>query len=763
MTKATRRILFLLFFISGFCGLVYQIVWTRLAFAAFGIITPVLSIVISVFMLGLAVGSWAAGAFVGPLARRTRWSAIRFYAVAELIIGLGAFAVPRLFDAGGHLLLSAGDSNSLTYLTLSGLVLAISILPWCVFMGATFPLVISYIRERDPGETGGFSFLYLANVLGAMTGTVVAAIVLIELLGFRETLWVAAVGNFTIAIISVALGSRPRSADEISAENKPAPQRGPFSASSLEARGQIAKWILFTTGFVSLAMEVVWTRAFTPVLKTQVYSFALVLFTYLGATFVGSCWYRRHRRQDSVWSLGILMGWLVISVFLPLIALDPRWVKMEWAGVIDGFSALLVLLSICPFCALLGYLTPSLVDRYSAGDAARAGEAYALNVFGCILGPLFACYVLLPSLSEKVSIPLLAVPFVLLFMRNWKSMPLLGRLSTSLAATAVTGCALFVSGNFERFVASSCNKMVVRRDYAASVIAADPPDNKILLVNGMGMTYLTPITKFMVHLPLALHRTPPESILVICFGMGTSYRSALSWNADTTAVELVPGVVDSFGFYHADAETCAKNPRGHLTIDDGRRFLKRTSKKFDLIVVDPPPPVSAAGSSLLFSKEFCTLARQHLKPGGILQMWFPDGVPDPEHPQPGASGQAITWSSRRKAVAAEALFRSLADSFPHVRAFLSVEKWGVHLLASDAPIEVPEVDQLLTRMPASAQRDLMEWNAKDDPTNYLAKVLSQEIPMQSVMKPNLQIAITDDHPMNEYFLLHQAGLIGQIR
>jgi predicted membrane-bound spermidine synthase len=755
-----------LFFLSGFCGLVYQVVWTRLAFAAFGVITPVLSIVISVFMLGLAVGSWAAGAFVEPLTRRTGWSAVRFYSLAELIIGLGAFAVPRLFDAGEHFLLSAGGSNSLTYLTLSGLVLAFSILPWCVCMGTTFPLVIAYIRERDASETGGFSFLYLANVLGAMAGTLVAAIVLIELLGFRQTLWVAAVGNFTIALISAALDSRSRDAAGKASGTEPTPDRGAISPPPPEPRSQLVKWILFSTGFVSMAMEVVWTRAFTPVLKTQVYSFALVVFAYLGATFIGSCCYRRHRRQHSVWSLGILMGWLVISVFLPLIALDPRWVKMEYARAIDGPSAVIVLLSICPFCALLGYLTPSLVDRCSAGDAARAGKAYALNVFGCILGPLFACYVLLPILSENASIILLGVPFILLFVWNWKSIPPSWRLATSLAGTAAAACAVFFSGNFQQSIARSSSKMVVRRDYAASVIAAsinDPhsQDKEILLVNGMGMTYLTPITKFMVHLPLALRRAPAESVLVICFGMGTSYRSALSWDADTTAVELVPSVVESFGFYHADAEACAKNPRGHLTIDDGRRFLKRTSNKFDLIVVDPPPPLSAAGSSLLFSKEFCSLAREHLNPGGILQIWFPDGLPDSQHPQPGAAGQAIEWSSLRKAVAAEAVFRSLSDTFPHVRAFLSVEKWGVHLLASDDPIEKPTAEQLFARMPASAKKDLMEWNAQGNPTNYLEKVLAQEIPMQSVLKPNLQIAITDDHPMNEYFLLRQARLIGR--
>src|SRR5437660_510054 len=95
--SAPRKLLFVLFLLSGFCGLLYQVVWTRMAFASFGIITPVLSVVISVFMLGLSLGAWAGGRWIGPLVRRTGLSAVIFYALAEFIIGLGAFAVPRLF------------------------------------------------------------------------------------------------------------------------------------------------------------------------------------------------------------------------------------------------------------------------------------------------------------------------------------------------------------------------------------------------------------------------------------------------------------------------------------------------------------------------------------------------------------------------------------------------------------------------------------------------------------------------------------------
>jgi spermidine synthase len=206
-----RRILFALFFVSGFSSLVYQVVWTRLAFASFGIILPVLSVVISVFMLGLSVGAWGAGRAIPFLQRKTRLSAAMFYAVSELMIGVGAFAVPKLFAIGEQLLLSAGQTDSVRYLFLSAIVLSLAILPWCLCMGATMPLMMAYVREREPENCESFSFLYLANVLGAMCGTLMTALVLVELFGFHGTLAIAAAGNAFVVTISICLGWRQAS------------------------------------------------------------------------------------------------------------------------------------------------------------------------------------------------------------------------------------------------------------------------------------------------------------------------------------------------------------------------------------------------------------------------------------------------------------------------------------------------------------------------------------------------------------------------
>ena len=168
----------------------------------------------------------------------------------------------------------------------------------------------------------------------------------------------------------------------------------------------------------------------------------------------------------------------------------------------------------------------------------------------------------------------------------------------------------------------------------------------------------------MAHFPLASLDHTPRSALVICFGMGTTFRSAVSWGIPTTALELVPSVPKLFTYYHPDGAQVLASPLAHVVIDDGRRYLERSPEQYDLITIDPPPPISAAGSSLLYSLDFYKLIKLHLQPGGILAQWLP-------------KGDAAVQSS---------VSQALRDSFPYVRVFGSVERWGWHYLASNRPI-----------------------------------------------------------------------------
>jgi len=108
----------------------------------------------------------------------------------------------------------------------------------------------------------------------------------------------------------------------------------------------------------------------------------------------------------------------------------------------------------------------------------------------------------------------------------------------------------------------------------------------------------------MAHLPLAFLNHTPGSALVVCFGMGTTYRSLLSWGIQTTAVELVPSVPRLFPYYHSDGAELMRSPLSRVVIDDGRRYLERTSEQYDVITIDPPPPVEAAARVCCIRRSF---------------------------------------------------------------------------------------------------------------------------------------------------------------
>lgn len=725
------------FLVSGFCGLVYEVVWLRLAMARFGVTTPTVSIVLSVFMAGLALGSWTAGLVTRRLAGSRRATLIRFYGATELLIASSGVIVPAALAYGRTLLAGGGAGGawgSSAYYMASGAWICVVLLPFCFGMGATFPLAIGAIRRLAPvGQAEhSFGYLYLANVSGATLGTVASAFVLIELLGFRGTLALSAGLNTLLGISALAMSLRWT---ERPAEPQPDATPAPVAFAGPQARERTLA-ALFTTGFVSMAMEVIWVRQFTPYLGTVVYSFASILALYFVATFTGSRLYRLRLRPASGVATRtpgvVLFSALGVLGVLPLLAADYR---LPFPAGMGG-GLLRVALGITPFCAVLGFVTPLLVDRWSRGDPERAGSGYAVNIVGCILGPLAAGFLLLPAVGERWA--LLALAFLVLLIALLRS-PLSVPVGTArkrrrwwvpaLAAALSLILALWAT-DFDESIPNA----VVRRDSTATVIAYGEGMGKHLLVNGIGMTALTPITKMMAHLPLAVRPTPATNALTICFGMGTSFRSALSWGIQSTAVELVPSVPLLFWYFHADGPELLKSPRAHIVIDDGRRYLERSDEAYDVVIIDPPPPTAAAGSSLLYSREFYETVKRHLRPGGVVQQWVPGG-------------------GTRTVVA---FTRALRASFPYVRAFGSVEGWGLHFLASMEPMPPVSAAELARRMPPAAAHDLLEWGPSSTAEAQFDLVLAREIPVTEIISRSPgTAALDDDRPINEYFFLRR--------
>lgn len=733
--RSDLRWYFLFFVVSGFCGLVYEIVWLRLAMADFGVTTALASIVISMFMAGLGLGSWGAGVLTRRALTGAGQRVLHLYAIAELCVGISSLTVPLEFKLGRVALLHAGEFGAWQnwgYYLLAGLWIALALLPWCTCMGATFPLLMAVIRRTGlSASQRSFSYLYVANVFGALLGTLIAAFVLIELLGFRGTLSVAGSLNLLLAASAFTLSfhvSDVAGCEKQKSTGAPRPRLYGLPPWAILV-------LLFTSGLVSMGMEVVWIREFTPYLGPFVYAFARILVVYLLATVLGSHHYRKKAKFLPAGGDAATWSYLAFFAVVPVLAADPL---LPIGGT---ESAGLRLSAIAFFCAVAGFLTPLLVDAWSSGDPDRAGTAYAVNIVGSIMGPLVAGFWLLPWVGERKSVLALAVPLFVIAAATALRKPNGDTSARSafkpkliFAGTTIAAILLFsVSHDFE----TKFPVREVRRDYAATVIATGTGFDRQLLVNGVNMTVLSADNKYMVDLPLALLGRPARNGLIICFGMGTGFRSMLSWGIPTTAVDLIPSVPKLFGYFNADASTLESSPLAHIVIDDGRRFLDGSEKTYDVIVIDPPPPPQAPGTSLLYSREFYSVIRKHLSRGGILQEWFFDDQSDP----------AI------KAATA----KSLTKSFPYVRAFPSYSgAGGIYFLASLSPIPNTSASVLASRVPAAAAADFLEWGPEKTVTAQFQFVLSRELNLQQLIAGDPRVpALSDDRPVNEYFLLRR--------
>ena len=720
---------FCFFLVSGFCSILYEIVWLRISMAQLGVTTAMVSLVLSAFMVGLGVGSWGAGVISRKYGQKDRFPALRLYALVELLIGASAIAVPIELSWGRELLLKNFPGMSLsTFYFPSAICLAIALVPWCACMGATFPFMMAAIKQEGGAKASkSFSFLYLPNIIGATLGSVLP-LFLVELFGFDHTLRIAAALNLLLAggAFLLSFVRRPAPVKEVAAEREP---QSLSTSDTLSERALLA--VLFGTGLTSMGVEVVWVRLYTPSLGTLVYAFAAILGLYLVAMDVGS-WIYRRTNGDQILDNGLTWAALGFSVIVSFLTADPR---------LPLPAILRVVLGILPFSALVGFVTPAVLDRYSRGNPDRAGTGYAINIAGCVLGPLLAGFVLLPTAGERLSLCLLALPW---FLAAFKYRP-----ESKISFGAVTrspyflgSCVLTLGSVAVAFSSKAYEQQFspreVRRDSTATVIArGSTMENKRLLINGVGMTVLSYDAKMMVHLPNAFLPRPPQKTLAICFGMGTTHLSMLSWRIPSTTVELVPSVPRLVTFFHPNAATLMSSPLSHIVINDGRFFLERSSEQYDMITIDPPPPVSAAGSSLLYSKEFYATAKRHLGPGGILQQWYPGGT-DP------ATTAAVA--------------RSVKESFPFVRAFSSLSGPGIHFLASMTPIPQRSASELAGKLSSEATRDLLEWGPAATSEEQFGMVLSHELSLDDIIHRAPDVpAVQDDRAVNEYFLLRRFG------
>jgi spermidine synthase len=418
------------FFLSGAAGLVYQVLWMRSLGLFFGSDMYGVSIILSAFMGGLALGSWLGGRLAEHTPRPLMW-----YGLAELGIGLAALRFHPILESFDPLLEAAYATASAgvpwSYQAARVVLAAGTLLVPTTLMGATLPLIMRhFVRSRSVlGESG--AYFYAVNTLGALFGTLAAGFVLLPQLGMSRSTLCAAAVNLAIGIVCVAIGRRssvPRAAGVA-----PLAELDPLPGLEARVRRRLSTAALLAfglSGFCSFALEVLWTRILLISFSATIYSFASTLVCFLFGIFLGSRLVGRvvdHHRDPvrlfaalelgcgaSVAVLALLLhalpdvfGWLLGTLAASL--QNGREHALVLATLLASFPLLVV-----P-ATLLGATFPVALRIYTTNVAhvgSRTGAIYAANTLGAVVGALAAGLVLIPSLGAMASLVLVAALFL---------------------------------------------------------------------------------------------------------------------------------------------------------------------------------------------------------------------------------------------------------------------------------------------------------------------------------------------------------------
>ena len=278
-TYSTRSLKFVAvcFLLSGATGLIYEVLWARMLGLVFGVTTLAISAVLAAFMGGLALGSLLASRLATRIVR-----AVRVYAVIELTIGVYALAVPLLFRlidrvyAGVWQSLQPGFYGSAaTRFLLASIVLIVP----TALMGATLPVLARAVTASRQTSISVTS-LYTLNLVGAIAGTIAAGFLLLPSLGVTATIWIAAITNLAIGLAALLLDSRDRGEGSSTSESVVESFARPPSE-SLATSSAFWLFCALVSGFVTISMQVVWSRLLSMIIGSSTYAFSIVLALFL--------------------------------------------------------------------------------------------------------------------------------------------------------------------------------------------------------------------------------------------------------------------------------------------------------------------------------------------------------------------------------------------------------------------------------------------------------------------------------------------------
>ena len=734
-----------LLLVSGLCALVYQTVWMRELRLVFGASTLAGAAVLAIFMGGLGAGA----AFLGRRAD-THPHPLAFYGKLEVGIALSAALTPLLIDLARSLYIKAGGSVALgaTGATAMRLLLAAVVLAVpTVLMGGTLPAAARSIASDE--QRRGVALLYAMNTAGAVTGVLLAGFVLLERLGNRKTLWIAAAVNLAIGAICV-LARRKESPQSVE-EHRAAPSRMPRSRTAICVAAAV-------TGFVFLLMELVWYRMLSPLLGGTTFMFALVLAVALAGIGAGGAIYTRLRSLATPSMLAIALALEAFALAAPY-AIGDR-IALLANAVRDQYMfgwALVTVIVVLPAAIVAGVQFPlliALLGRGADGVGRDVGAAYAWNTGGAIAGSLFGGFALIPLLGAtgcwRLSVALLSVVAVYFAVRARRVLvPAMVAGVAVLASFAAPGPSAVwrhsgigagraPTESDEAWTRTIRRTLLVEAEGVESSIALMTDDDLGLIVNGKsdGSARRDAGTQVMAGMIAALLHPAPHSAMVVGLGTGTTagWLASIPSVTNVDVVELEPAVVRVAAQYAAVNHNALQNPKVRLASGDAREVLLVSRDQYDIIFSEPSNPYRA-GVASLYTREFYKAVRQRLATGGIFAQWVQ------------------TYSI--DAPTMHTIYATLHSVFPHVETW-TTNPGDVVLLASQQPMLI-DARAMRARLLEEPHRSAAHYAWR---VESLEGVLSHFIASDQLTRDYAKQAValnTDDRPVIEFGFARSLG------
>ena len=655
--RAITYIVCIALLFSGMSALIYEIVWLRLLKLVFGDTVFAVSTVLSAFMAGLAIGSY----FIGRLIDRRPQYGLRYYAVMEIGIGLYALLVPLLLDSLIPVGVWLTEHYRTNFYTLGLLRFVMSfaiLLPPTALMGGTLPVLVKQFAQQTSTVGRNAGRFYAINTFGAAVGCLSASFVFIGTLGVHGTIALAAALNILCGLVVLAAGSFAGDLAPGQGEEKGRAEVSVQHSLVTPRLMRAIPWIYAVSGFVALALEVVWVRMLSMLTSMHVQSFGVMLAILLCGIAIGSAIYTRWlagRINAVSWLVGleILIGmWTLLSV--PMfrgirpVPLPPHAaLPMGAAPAFDAPAPQIALTMIAPSIALtlipallMGVMLPLIVDFYASniGKIGRnVGRIYGFNTLGGIFGSFAAGFVLLPFLGIHASMALLGFLSVgiacalVILSQGFRLRPAFGPAAAAAAviiSLLTGGSAVFDDNPPVRGFGAPWQLIHYREGLTASIRVFENEYTGVReLYSDSAYIAATEhwtmrIQKMLAHLPLLLHRHP-EQVLIVGFGTGTTSGTSMLYDVNVETIELEATERESASlFRHVNYDILDPRWRSKFTmhIDDGRNWLLTRRKTYDVISRDALLPKP---SQDLFSREYLELAKQRLKPGGIFCGFMP--------------------------------------------------------------------------------------------------------------------------------------------